>query len=93
MRYILESNFHYATNKLQSTEWVVTSRPELLLDIVQNFMQHVGITNDGMSNNKQNVGGIVDSAFHLSDVGEMSSNIINAAHVCRGCADRQRSPR
>ena len=34
-------------------------------------------------------GGNVDSAFHPSEVGEMSSSIINGAQVCRGCADRQ----
>ena len=38
-------------------------------------------------------GGKVDTAFHPSEVGEMSSSIINAAQVYRGCADRQRSPR
>ena len=37
-------------------------------------------------------GGKVDSAFHSSEVGEMSSSIINAAQMCRGFADRQRSP-
>ena len=34
----------------------------------------------------------VDSTFHPSEVGEMSSSIINALQVCQGCADRQRSP-
>ena len=38
-------------------------------------------------------GGKVDSALHPSEVCEMSSSIINAAQVCRGCADRPRSPR
>ena len=33
-----------------------------------------------------------DSTFHPSEVGEMSSSIMNAAQVSRGCADRQRSP-
>ena len=37
-------------------------------------------------------GGKVDSAFHPSEVSEMSSSIVNAVQVCRGCADRQRSP-
>ena len=32
-------------------------------------------------------GGKVDSAFHPSEVGEMSSSISNAAQVCQGCAD------
>ena len=35
-------------------------------------------------------GGKVDSAFHPSEVGEMSSSVINAAQVCYGCADRRR---
>ena len=43
--------------------------------------------------NKINFQTRVDSTFHPSEVGEMSSRIINAAQVCRGCADRQRSPR
>ena len=34
-----------------------------------------------------------DSAFHPSEVGEMSSSVINAAQVYRGYADRQRYPR
>ena len=38
-------------------------------------------------------GGKVDPAFHPSEVGEMSSSVINAAQVCRSCADSQRSPR
>ena len=38
-------------------------------------------------------GGKVDSVFHPSEVSEMNSSIINAAQVCWGCADRQRSPR
>ena len=38
-------------------------------------------------------GGKVDSAFHPSEVGEMSSSIINSAQGCVGCVDRQRSPR
>ena len=37
-------------------------------------------------------GGKVELAFNPSEIGEMSSSIINAAQVCRGCADRQRSP-
>ena len=38
-------------------------------------------------------GGKVDSAFHPSEIGEMSSSVINGAQVFRGCADRQRSLR
>ena len=34
-------------------------------------------------------GGKDDSAFHPSEVGEMSSSIINAVQVCRDCADCQ----
>ena len=33
------------------------------------------------------------SAFHPSEVGEMSSNVINAAKECRGCSDSQKSSR
>ena len=36
-------------------------------------------------------GGKVDSAFHPSEIGEMSSSTINAAQVCRGFADPPRN--
>ena len=29
-----------------------------------------------------------DSAFHTSEVDEMSISVINAAQMCQGCADR-----
>ena len=34
----------------------------------------------------------VDSSFYPSQVGKMSSSVINGAQVCLGCADRQISP-
>ena len=37
-------------------------------------------------------GGNVDSAFHPSEIGEMSSSVSKAAQVYRRCMDRQISP-